>query len=101
MSLNMRVSVTSLEVKPYATGSFRTLTTHFIQHGTQTTNEQFSFVPELKGIMAKGLASADVGGKELENIIQDTKRFPKLLRRLKPQDVEEDRRLQGRTNMHF
>ena len=92
----MRVSVASLEVKPHATGSSdnNPVSTQCIQHGTQT----FFFVPELKGIMAKGLASADVGGKELENIIQDTKRFPKLLRRLKPQDVEEDRRLQGRTN---
>ena len=58
-------------------------------------NYLFSFVPELKGIMATGLDYAKGGEKELENIIQDTKRFPKLLRRLKPQDVEEDRRLQG------
>ena len=61
-------------------------------------NGRFSFVSELKGIMAKELDYAQGGEKELENIIQDTKRFPKLLRKLKPQDVEEDRRLQERTN---
>ena len=93
----MRVSVTSLD----GNDSLIILPTHFIQHGTQTLIEHFSFVPELKGIMAKGLASADVGEKELENIIQDTKRFPKLLRRLKPQDVEEDRRLQERTKGQY
>ena len=64
-------------------------------------NGRFSFVSELKGIMAKELDYAQGGEKELENIIQDTKRFPKLLRRLKPQDVEEDGMLQGRTSSEF
>ena len=54
----------------------------------------FSFVSELKGITMKGLDVADVGGQDLEHLMEDTKKFPKLLRGLKPKEVEENRKLQ-------
>ena len=42
----------------------------------------------------KGSGVADVGGQDLEHLMEDTKKFPKLLRGLKPKEVEENRKLQ-------
>ena len=66
-----------------------------------TITAAFSFVSGLKGIMTKGLDAADVREQELEHLIQDTKRFPKLLRGLKPRNVEENRKLQENTISRF
>ena len=54
---------------------------------------EYHFLSELKKIMG-GVDAEDAGPRELERLVEDAARFPKLLRALRPREVEEERGLQ-------